>query len=250
MKRRDFVKALAATTATGVALGQQKTPPATTPVPATNTVDQGTMAVAPNAASSPAATARMQQAASVRNPNIPVSLPDTVATTDQHYFTAARYAALVHLCEILMPGSNGYPSAVQAGAPEFLDFHVGGSPTDRQTMYNEGLDRLNADSLKKNNMPFAKTDVKQADAIIKPLLKGWINDHPPKDKQERFIAVAHREIRTVTQNSPQWASAAEASGERTPGVGLYWVPIDPGIETWVNHGAPKASAPLTKQAHS
>ena len=68
--------------------------------------------------------------------------------------------------------------------------------------------------------------------------------------RERFIALAHRDIRTVTMNSPAWATAAEASGERTPGVGLYWASVDPGGQKWVSQGAPKASAPLTKQAHS
>jgi hypothetical protein len=250
MKRRDFVKGLAVTTVAGTALGQQKEPQAKNPMPATGTVDQGAQAVAPNTASAPAATTRLQQMAEFHTPNIPVTVPDMVATTDVRYFTATRYAALVHLCEIMMPASNGYPGAIQAGAPEFLDFLLGGSPADRQAMYNEGLDRLNADSMKKISVAFAKTDTKQADEVIRPYLKGWINDHPPKERHERFIALVHREIRTATINSPAWASAAEASGERTPGVGLYWAPIDPGIETWVSHGTPKASAPVSRQAHS
>jgi len=251
MKRRDFVKGLAVATAAGTALGQQKAPPqAKNPVPDTGAIDQGQQAVAPNSASSPGATARLQQVANFKTPNIPVTVPDVVATTTVHYFTAARYATLVHLCEILMPPYDGYPGAADAGTPQFLDFHVGGSPTDRQAMYNEGLDRLNADSMKQFKVSFAKTDAKQADAVIRPFLKTWINDHPPREKHERFIALAHREIRTATLNSTAWASAAEAAGERTPGIGLYWAPIDPGIETWVSHGAPKASAPLTRQAHA
>ncbi|CAN5748814.1 hypothetical protein BH10ACI4_BH10ACI4_00900 [soil metagenome] len=251
MKRRDFVKGFAVATATATALGQQQAPPqAKNPVPATGTVDQGAQAVAPNTASSPAATTRLQQFAEFRTPNIPITAPDIVATTDTRYFTPVRYATLVKLSEILMPVSSDYPGAIQASAPEFLDFLLGGSPADRQAMYNEGLDRLNADSMKKFSVAFAKADAKQADAVIRPYLKGWINDHPPKEKHERFIALAHRDIRTATINSPTWAAAAEAAGERTPGVGLYWAPIDPGIETWVSHGTPKASAPVTRQAHS
>jgi hypothetical protein len=251
MKRRDFVKGLAAATAAGTALAQEKAPPqAKNPVPATSTVDQGAQAVAPNTASSPAATARLQQTAEFRTPNIPISPPDVVATTDARYFTPVRYATLVHLCEIMMPANNGYPSAIQAGAPAFLDFLLGGSPADRQAMYNDGLDRLNADTTKKFGVVFAKADATQADAVIRPYLKAWINDHPPKEKHERFIALAHRDVRTATLNSPAWASAAEASGERTPGVGLYWAPIDPGIERWVSHGELNASSPVTRQAHS
>ena len=250
MKRRDFVKGLAVATAAGTALGQQTPPQAKNPVPATGVVDQGAQAVAPNTASSPAATARMQQIAEFRTPNIPITAPDMVATTDVRYFTAARYATLVYLCEVMMPANNGFPGAIQAGAPEFLDFLLGASPADRQAIYNDGLDRLNADTMKKFSIAFSKASASQADAVIRPCLRVWINDHPPKEKHERFMAVVHREIRTATINSPAWTSAAEASGERTPGVGLYWAPIDPGIDTWVSHGAPKASAPVTRQAHS
>ncbi len=191
------MKGLAVTaTAAGTALGQQqKAPPqATTPAPAPNATDQGTMAVAPNTASSPAATAQVQQQAAFHTPNIPVTVPDAVATTDARYFTAVRYATLVRLCDVMMPAASGYPGALQADTPQFLDFHVGGSPTDRQAMYNDGLDRLNADSMKQFNVAFAKTDAKQADAVIRPSLRGWINDHPPLEKHERFIAIAHREI--------------------------------------------------------
>ncbi|HEY9137505.1 MAG TPA: gluconate 2-dehydrogenase subunit 3 family protein [Terriglobus sp.] len=253
MKRRDFVKGLAVTTAAaGTALGQQKksSSNATTP-PNTSTTTQGEQAVAPNNASAPAAQARQSRLMSVKTPNIPISQPDTVAVTEVRYFTAARYATLTRFADLLMPASQGYPGALQAGAPEFLDFLIGASPADRQAMYNDGLDRLNADCMKKSGVSFAKASAAQADAAIRPYLKGWINDHPPIEKHENFIALAHRDIRTATMNSIAWAQAAEAAGERTPGVGLYVHPIDPGIETWVTpHGAPKASAPLTKQAHS
>jgi hypothetical protein len=249
MKRRDFVKGLAAATTAGAALAQDKTQQqAKTPPPAPNTANQGSTTT-PSNASSPAATAQPQTAA-FHTPNIPTTLPDTVATTDTQYFTAVRYATLVHLCEIMMPSSSAYPGALQADTPQFLDFHVGGSPADRQAMYNDGLDRLNADAMRNFNIAFAKTDASQADAVLRPFLKGWITNHPPREKHERFIALAHRDIRTATLNSPLWAQAAEASGERTPGVGLYWAPIDPGIETWVSKGTPKGAAPITQPAHS
>jgi hypothetical protein len=184
-----------------------------------------------------------------RTPNIPISQPDVVAMTDASYFTPVRYATLVHLCEILMPASDDYPSSSKAGTPDFLDFYIGASPADQQAMYNNGLDRLNADCVKQFSIPFAKADAKQADAVIRPHLKGWMNDHPPREAHVRFINLAHRDIRTATINSPAWAAAAEATGERTPGVGLYWNPIDPGIQTWVNHGAAQAT-PTPKQKHS
>lgn len=259
MKRRDFVKGLAVTTAAaGTALAQQKKAPpqATTPVPGNGTLTQGEQAVAPNNASAPAAQQRQRQMANFKSPNIPVSQPDVVAVTDATYFTPARYATLVRLCDLLMPASQGYPSAQQAGTPEFLDFYLGGSPAENQAAWNAGLDRLNADCIKKSGCPFAKSTDAQADLVVRPFLKAWINDHPPTEKHENFIALAHRDIRMATMNSPAYAQAAEAAGERVPGVGVYVRPLDPGIQTWVSHGtlkvnaATKSNTAATRQAHS
>jgi gluconate 2-dehydrogenase subunit 3-like protein len=249
MRRRDFVKGLAVATATAsTALGQQPAPQAQNPPPAANATDQGTMAVQPSAASSPRAISRVEQMARFHTPNIPLSQPDVVATTEARYFTPVRFATLVHLCETMMPAGEDHPSAIKAGAPEFLDFYIGASPTEQQALYNNGLDRLNADCIKQFNVPFAKADAKQADAVIRPHLKGWMNDHPPREGHARFINLVHHDIRTATINSPAWAIAAEASGDRTPGVGLYWHPIDPGIQTWVDHGVAQAT-PTTKHKH-
>ncbi|MCU1225989.1 MAG: hypothetical protein JWQ42_4082 [Edaphobacter sp.] len=250
MKRRDFVKGLAVVTATAsTSLGQQPAPQAQNPPPAANATDPGTMAVQPSAASSQPAMARVQAMARFHTPNIPISQPDVVARTDARYFTPVRYATLVHLCEIMMPAGDDYPSALKAGTPEFLDFYIGASPDEQQSVYNDGLDRLNADCMKQFNAPFAKADAKQADAVIRPHLKGWMNDHPPREGHVRFINLAHRDIRTATINSPAWAMAAEATGERTPGVGLYWYPIDPGIQTWVSQGVAQSTL-TTKHKHS
>ena len=251
MKRRDFVKGLAVATATAsTALGQQKpAPQAQNPPPAANAADQGTMAVQPAAASSPQALSRVQREAQFHTPNIPISQPDVAAVTEARYFTRIRFATLVRFCELTMPAGDDYPSGIKAGTPEFLDFYVGASPAEHQAMYNNGLDKLNADAMKHCSMPFEKIDAKQADALIRPYLKGWMNDHPPTEGHVRFINLAHRDVRTATINSPAWAKAAEALGDRTPGVGLYWHPIDPGTQTWVSHGMAQAT-PTPKHQHS
>lgn len=252
MKRRDFVKGFAvASAAASTALGQQKAAPKATSPADTTSVDQGAQAVAPNTASSPAAVSRLQQSASFHTPNIPITQPDAVATTDTRYFTPVRYATLVAFSKLLMPGGDGYPGAIDAGAPEFLDFLIGASPADRQAMYNNGLDRLNADTLKGCKMPFAQASAKDADTVIRPHLRTWINDHPPTEPHLLFVNQVHRDVREATLNSPAYAKAAEAAGERTPGVGLFVAPLDPGIETWVaSNGTPKGSGHVSKHAHA
>lgn len=252
MKRRDFVKGLAVATATaGTALGQQyPASQAQNPPPAADAAGQGARATPPPpAATESRRNARMEAMSRFRTPNIPVSQPDTVAMTAPRYFTAARYATLVQLCEMMMPAGDDYPSTSKTGTAEFLDFYIGSSPVEQQTMYNNGLDRLNADSMKQFKVSFAKADEKQADAVIRPHLKGWMNNHPPREGQVRFINLAHRDIRMATMNSPAWSIAAEAVGDRTPGVGLYWHPIDPGIQRWVTPGHGHA-APATNHQRS
>jgi hypothetical protein len=79
-------------------------------------------------------------------------------------------------------------------------------------------------------MPFSAVSQSQADALIRPWLRAWMTDHPPTEPYQHFINLAHADIRTATINSQKWSEATEASGERAPGVGLYWFPVEPDVE--------------------
>ena len=61
-----------------------------------------------------------------------------------HFFTAQQFAALRKLSDLLHPPANSVPGALEAKAPEFLDFLLGQSSADRQQLYRIGLDGLNA----------------------------------------------------------------------------------------------------------
>ncbi len=164
---------------------------------------------------------------------IAASVPDQFARTEAHYFSDTQYATLRKMCEVMMPSLNGYPDALQAGAPEFLDFLIGASPPDRQQMYGSGLDRLNSESQSRFRIPFAEVSAEQADALLRPWLRAWIPEHPPSEPYERFINLAHHDIRTATMNSQVWSVAVTSGGDRPPGVGMYWSPIDPDIQRYV-----------------
>jgi hypothetical protein len=98
------------------------------------------------------------------------------------------------------------------------------SPADRQALYRNGLDALNARAKKQYNKGFADLDAAQCDAIIRPLLVPvpWMHE-PPKDPLQRFMAAAHDDIRTATRNSREW----NTSGGRRGGGQLFWNPVDP-----------------------
>ena len=142
------------------------------------------------------------------------------------YFTAAQFGALKKLSEIIMPPLNGAPGALDARAPEFLDFLISESPVERQQLYKTGLDLLNNQSKKQFNKGFADVDGTQAATLLAPLREAWTYD-PPSDPLARFLRAAKQDIRTATMNSREYASAAAAGGSRRGGgIGLYWYPID------------------------
>ena len=150
--------------------------------------------------------------------------PDTVAEPEARFFAPAQFSALQRLSNLLMPPLRGNPGALDAGAPEFLDFLVSASPADRQTLYRNGLDGLNARAKKQFNKNFADLDAAQCDAIVRPLLVPvpWTHE-PPKDPLQRFMAAAHDDIRTATRNSREWNTAAG----RNAGRQQFWNPVDP-----------------------
>jgi hypothetical protein len=159
-------------------------------------------------------------------PMTPLS-PDAVAQTNADFFNQQQTATLRRFAEVLMPPLKGYPGALEAGAPEFLDFLIGASPKERQQSYLMGLDRLDAEAKRMFGVAFAHTDKAQADKVIRPWLRAWMGDHPPTEPFAHFINVAHSDIRTATVNSQAWNDAAVAAGRHAQGVDLYWYPVDP-----------------------
>ncbi len=217
MRRRDFVKAIVAASATAsTALGQQ--------VPT-----QVAPSVPPPAPTAPGPVPWMRGLMEVKPLSITEIVPDVVAHTDAHFFTTQQTATLRRLCEILLPPLKGYPGAIDAGTPEFLDFLIGASPADRQQTYQSGLDRLDAEAKQHFGTSFAALDKTQADQLLQPWLRTWMTDHPPTEPYAYFINIAHSDIRTATINSEAWSQVAIAKGKQTPDVGLYWFPVDPDI---------------------
>ncbi len=224
MKRRSFVQSLLITPAVpaAAAAAQQTAAPATPPK------------TAPQQQPAPQANTPANQ-----NPRQPPEVPtlqvtevDLTAQAAPHFFTAVQFATLQKLGAVLMPPLKGNPGALEAEAPEFLDFLISVSPGDRQKLYQSGLDHLDLQAKSKCGKPFAETDATQADAVLRPLLvaRPWPEDLPT-DPLQNFIAQVHEDLRTATMNSREWAEAAAKSGHHFSrgfrGSGYYWAPIDP-----------------------
>jgi Gluconate 2-dehydrogenase subunit 3 len=210
MQRRDFFKALAALSVTVKSMwGEQAPAPQAT---------DATVSAPPSAWRLPVRT---------RIAPFPVEVPDSFAETQAHFLNDEQLAALRRLSDLFMPPLNNYPGAKDTETPEFLDFLIGGSPPDRQQMYQSGLDRLNAEADKRFGAPFSKIDAAQADQLLRPGLAAWIEGHPPSDIYGRFLSLAHDDIRMATMNSQAWSMAAISAGGRAPEMDLYWSPVDP-----------------------
>lgn len=196
MKRRRFFQTLAAAPAASALLGQQ-------PV------------AAPSVARPPLSD----------EPKLETASTDQVADSVPHFFSAPQFGALRKLSGLLMPAINGTPGALEAQAAEFLDFLIGESPADRQQIYKNGLDALNAQAVQRNQRPFAELTSTQADALLTPLHQPWTY-LPPADPLAHFLVVAKADIRTATVNSREYNTAGASGGRRMGGTGLYWYPID------------------------
>jgi hypothetical protein len=194
MRRRGFVKALAAIPAAPALLAQQPAVPARPP--------------------------------SDELPVLTASVPDTAAEMVPRFFTPEQFSALRKVSDLLVPAMNGSVGALDAKAPEFLDFLIGESPADRQQVYRAGLDALNAQSKKRFQKTFAELDATQADNLLVPLRQPWTFD-TPADPISNFLRVAKQDVRTATVNSREYGSAAPSGGgRRFGGGGVYWYPLD------------------------
>lgn len=220
MKRRNFVQnLLLAPVAPAVAAAATQAPsPETTPhqKPATE----------------PKTLVRERRWGPHDVPKLDLTGVDLTGQPAPHYFTAAQFATLRKLGALLVPPLKNNPGALDAQAPEFLDFLISASPDDRQNLYRFGLDSLDSQSRDQFEKPFCDLDAQQADRILRPLLvvRPWSEDFP-SDPLKKFIAQVHDDLRTATMNSREWAAASEKSGRHFTrgfrGSGYYWFPIDP-----------------------
>jgi hypothetical protein len=196
MKRRRFLQGIATAPALPAVLTQQPAVPVTPPPRPTEEV-----------------------------PKLEFAVHDDAGEMTPRFFNAQQFAALRRLSDILMPAIKDAPGALAAHAPEFLDFLIGASPTDRRQLYTSGLDLLNAQAAKQFHKPFSEVDLSQANALLAPLRQAWTYE-PPADPLAHFLRAAKHDVRTATVNSREWSSANSAGSRRAGGMGQYWYPIE------------------------
>jgi hypothetical protein len=178
----------------------------------------------PTAAALPTASALWGQ----EIPKIEFAVPDVGAEPVPHFFPPPQMSALRRLSDLILPAINGTPGALDARAPEFLDFLIGQSPADRKQLYRAGLDALNSGARTKYSKSFAELDATQADAILAPLRERWTNSRndAPADPLSAFLRAAKADIMTATINSREWIAVVSQRSRSASGTGIYWREIE------------------------
>jgi hypothetical protein len=159
------------------------------------------------------------------NPKLDLTMPDAVAGGVPRFFDVTQLAALRRLGEILVPAQPNAPGAKEAEAAEFLDFLISESPADRQTLYRDGVDRLNREARSRYGKPFEAVSATEADAILAPLREPWTHQDPA-DPFARFLRAAKDDFLAATVNSRQWAMASTGRRRSVAGLNTYWFPIE------------------------
>ncbi|MCS7024611.1 MAG: gluconate 2-dehydrogenase subunit 3 family protein [Bryobacteraceae bacterium] len=163
--------------------------------------------------------------AAEETPKLRETAPDGVAQPKTRFLRPDQLAAFRNLAEILVPKGPDRPSAVEAGAVEFLDFLLSQSSPERQALFKNGLDVLNNQSQKRFGKPFAQLTSAEAKPLLEPLTRPWTY-HPPQDPQERFLREAKEDLLLATANSKPFADAMSKRSRAAAGLGAYWLPFD------------------------
>jgi hypothetical protein len=158
-------------------------------------------------------------------PKIATAAADAAATGVQRFFSADEFAALKRICELMAPAEGDIPGATEAGTAEFLDFLIGASPEDRQKLYREGLDHLNAEAQRRFGRRFADLADGDAASILEPLGEAWTYGGPAS-AFAKFLEAAKLDAVDATRNSREWSLARAKTSRRAGGLGTYWYPIE------------------------
>jgi hypothetical protein len=158
-------------------------------------------------------------------PKLDTVLADAATAALHPFFSADQFAALGLLADVLMPAAADSPGAKDAGVAEFLDFLISASPADRQTLYRDGLEKLDAEARGRYGKTFAQLEPGQIETLLAPLREAWTYTDPA-DPLAQFLRTVKMDVMHATMNSRQWSEARAKRSRRASGLGMYWYPIE------------------------
>jgi hypothetical protein len=151
-------------------------------------------------------------------PNLTLLTPDAVASGVLHFFTPQEFTSFRRLADVIVPASDNEPGALDARAPEFLDFLLSESPIEVQTLYRNGVRGL-------DRKGFAKLGEPEISRALAPLSEAWTYSGPT-DPFAQFLQASKIAFWQATVNSREWAQAKSAGRRSAAGLNTYWLPIE------------------------
>jgi hypothetical protein len=137
-------------------------------------------------------------------------------------FTPAEYATLRRLAELIMPADATSQSAIEAGAPEFIDLLASSNP-ELAAIYTGGMAWLDRQMLARHNQPFVKATPEQQTAML-DLIAYRKNETPELGPGIVFFDWARKMVVDAYYTSPVGVRAIGYKGNR--GMSTFQVPAE------------------------
>jgi hypothetical protein len=158
-------------------------------------------------------------------PPLRLTNPNQVADGVLKFFTPAEFASFRMLGNQIMPAAEAEPSALDAKAPEFLDFLLSESPTEIQTLYRNGVRELEKRSVQRHKQSFAKLQPAGIADVLSPLNASWTYEGPTQPF-DQFLQASKIAFYQATVNSREWAEAQSSRRRGAAGMNTYYLPVE------------------------
>jgi hypothetical protein len=141
------------------------------------------------------------------------------------FFTPAEFVSFKKLGNVIMPPAEGEPGAVDAKAPEFLDFLLSESPSEVQVLYRNGVRDLDKRSLHRHKQSFANLPDAGIADLLSPLDAPWTYEGPTEPFAQ-FLQASKIAFYQATINSREWADAQSSRRRGAAGLNTYYLPVE------------------------
>jgi hypothetical protein len=158
-------------------------------------------------------------------PSLALTTPDAVASGILHFFSLTEFPSFRRFGDAIMPAAENEPGALDARAPEFLDFLLAESPVEIQTLYRNGVRDLDRKATQSFKSSFSKLGDTEISKILAPLSDPWTHNGPT-DPFAQFLQAGKMAFWQATVNSREWAQAKSAGRRSAAGLNTYWLPIE------------------------
>jgi hypothetical protein len=158
-------------------------------------------------------------------PALRLTNPNQVADGVVKFFTPAEFVSFRRLGDAIMPPAEAEPGALDAKAPEFLDFLLSESPAEIQRLYRNGVRELESRSLQRHKQSFSKLPVAGLTDVLSPLNVSWTYQGPT-DPFAQFLQASKIAFYQATVNSREWADAHSSLRRGASGTNTYYLPVE------------------------